>query len=300
MKGLKSKLCIAIIFFVFISNAFSIVIIPAEIYSDDNLLRHWGSYSVFEYELFEYDEKGNLIYYEESGDDFEISEYDENGLLISRTDKTGFSMYPERDDFYYEYNSEGKLSCVKRVRTFSNREGESVSYTYYDLNGYEIFTIKPNGKIVFKYFDDNGNLIKDEEGTTYKYNEKNQMIYSCTNYGRETIFSYDENGNLIEERYNPNNPRYEFVITYEYNEFGQKIYENQYTYEAWYTYNSKGLLEKCTVNKFDSSEDDGDEIYEYDENGNLIHFKNWDVNLEFEYEFFPNGNIKRKITRKVE
>lgn len=300
MKGLKSKLCIAIIFFVFISNAFSIVIIPAEIYSDDNLLRHWGSYSVFEYELFEYDENGNLIYYEESGDDFEISEYDENGLLISRTDKTGFSMYPERDDFYYEYNSEGKLSYVKQVRTFSNREGESVFYTYYDLNGYEIFRIMPNGKIVFKYFDDNGNLIKDEEGTTYKYNEKNQMIYSCTNYGREIIFSYDENGNLIEERYNPNNPRYEFVITYEYNEFGQKIYENQYTYEAWYTYNSKGLLEKCTVNKFDSSEDDGDEIYEYDENGNLIHFKNWDVNLEFEYEFFPNGNIKRKITRKVE
>lgn len=300
MKGLKSKLCIAIIFFVFISNAFSIVIIPAEIYSDDNLLRHWGSYSVFEYELFEYDEKGNLIYYEESGDDFEISEYDENGLLISRTDKTGFSMYPERDDFYYEYNSEGKLFRVKQVRTFSNREGESVFYTYYDLNGYEIFRIMPNGEIVFKYFDDNGNLIKDEEGTTYKYNEKNQMIYSCTNYGREIIFSYDENGNLIEERYNPNNPRYEFVITYEYNEFGQKIYENQYTYEAWYTYNSKGLLEKCTVNKFDSSEDEGDEIYEYDENGNLIHFKNWEVNLEFEYEFFPSGNIKRKITRKVE
>lgn len=300
MKGLKSKLCIAIIFFVFISNAFSIVIIPAEIYSDDNLLRHWGSYSVFEYELFEYDEKGNLIYYEESGDDFEISEYDENGLLISRTDKTGFSMYPERDDFYYEYNSEGKLSYVKQVRTFSNREGESVFYTYYDLNGYEIFRILPNGEIVFKYFDDNGNLIKDEEGTTYKYNEKNQMIYSCTNYGREIIFSYDENGNLIEERYNPNNPRYEFVITYEYNEFGQKIYENQYSYEAWYTYNSKGLLEKCTVNKFDSSEDEGDEIYEYDENGNLIHFKNWDVNLKFEYEFFPSGNIKRKITRKVE
>ena len=300
MKGLKLKLCIAIIFFVFISNAFSIVIIPAEIYSDDNLLRHWGSYSVFEYELFEYDEKGNLIYYEESGDDFEISEYDENGLLISRTDKTGFSMYPERDDFYYEYNSEGKLSYVKQVRTFSNREGESVFYTYYDLNGYEIFRILPNGEIVFKYFDDNGNLIKDEEGTTYKYNEKNQMIYSCTNYGREIIFSYDENGNLIEERYNPNNPRYEFVITYEYNEFGQKIYENQYSYEAWYTYNSKGLLEKCTVNKFDSSEDEGDEIYEYDENGNLIHFKNWDVNLKFEYEFFPSGNIKRKITRKVE
>lgn len=300
MKGLKSKLCIAIIFFVFISNAFSIVIIPAEIYSDDNLLRHWGSYSVFEYELFEYDEKGNLIYYEESGDDFEISEYDENGLLISRTSKLGISMYPMTDDFYYEYNSEGKLSCVKQVRTFSNREGESVFYTYYDLNGYEIFTIKPNGEIEFKHFDDNGNLIKDEEGTTYKYNEKNQMIYSCTNYGREIIFSYDENGNLIEERYNPNNPRYEFVITYEYNEFGQKIYENQYTYEAWYTYNSKGLLEKCTVNKFDSSEDEGDEIYEYDENGNLIHFKNWDVNLEFEYEFFPNGNIKRKITRKVE
>ena len=171
MKGLKLKLCIAIIFFVFISNAFSIVIIPAEIYSDDNLLRHWGSYSVFEYELFEYDENGNLIYYEESGDDFEISEYDENGLLISRTDKTGFSMYPERDDFYYEYNSEGKLSYVKQVRTFSNREGESVSYTYYDLNGYEIFRIMPDGEIEFKYFDDNGNLIKDDEGTTYKYNE---------------------------------------------------------------------------------------------------------------------------------
>lgn len=300
MKGLKSKLCIAIIFFVFISNAFSIVIIPAEIYSDDNLLRYWGSYSGFEYELFEYDENGNLIYYEEREGKYEISEYDENGLLISRTDNIGFDMYPERNDFYYEYNSEGKLFCVKQVRTSETREGESVFYTYYDLNGYEIFRILPNGKIVFKYFDDNGNLIKDDEGTTYKYNEKNQMIYSCTNYGREIIFSYDENGNLIEERYNPNNPRYEFVITYEYNEFGQKIYENQYTYEAWYTYNSKGLLEKCTVNKFDSSEDEGDEIYEYDENGNLIHFKNWDVNLEFEYEFFPNGNIKRKITRKVE
>ena len=210
-------------------------------------------------------------------------------------------MYPMTDDFYYEYNSEGKLSRVKEVRTFSDREGEFVSYTYYDLNGYEIFTIKPNGEIEFKHFDDNGNLIKDDEGTIYKYNEKNQMIYSCNNYGREIIFSYDENGNLIEERYNPNNPRNEFVITYEYNEFGQKIYENQYTYEAWYTYNSKGLLEKCTVNKFRSNgEDEGDEIYEYDENGNLIHFKNWDVNLKFEYEFFPNGNIKRKITRKVE
>lgn len=42
------------------------------------------------------------------------------------------------------------------------------------------------------------------------------------------------------------------------------------------------------------------ELFEYDENGNLIHFKNWDVNLKFEYEFFPSGNIKRKITRKVE
>ncbi|MBR2107478.1 MAG: hypothetical protein IJ937_09445 [Treponema sp.] len=300
MKKFKSFFYVMIFGFCCFAKMFSLSVIPPEIISDDTILRYKLSYYGFEYELFEYDENGNLIYYEESGDKFEISEYDENGLLISRTSKIGFSMYPMRDDFYYEYNSEGKLSCVKGVRTFSNREVESVFYTYYDLNGYEIFTIKPNGEIEFKHFDDNGNLIKDEEGTIYKYNEKNQMIYSCTNYGREIIFSYDENGNLIEERYNPNNPRNEFVITYEYNEFGQKIYENQYTYEAWYTYNSKGLLEKCTVNKFDSSEDDGDEIYEYDENGNLIHFKNWDVNLKFEYEFFPNGNIKRKITRKVE
>ena len=283
------------------AKMFSLSFIPPEIISDDTILRYEYSYYGFEYELFEYDENGNLIYYEESGDDFEISEYDENGLLISRTDNIGFDMYPERNDFYYEYNSEGKLFCVKQVRTSETREGESVFYTYYDLNGYEIFRILPNGEIVFKYFDGNGNLIKDDEGTIYKYNEKNQMIYSCNNYGREIIFSYDENGNLIEERYNPNNPRNEFVITYEYNEFGQKIYENQYTYEAWYTYNSKGLLEKCTINKFRSNgEDEGDEIYEYDENGNLIHFKNWDVELTFEYEFYPNGNIKRKITRKVE
>lgn len=282
------------------AKMFSISFIPPEIISDDTILRYIFSYDRFEYELFEYDENGNLIYYEEGGDKFEISEYDDNGLLISRTSKLGISMYPMTDDFYYEYNSGGKLSRVKRVRTFSNREGESVSYTYYDLNGYEIFRIMSDGEIVFKHFDDNGNLIKDEEGKTYKYNEKNQMIYSCTKYGGAKILSYDENGNLIEERYNANSPGNEFVITYEYNEFGQKIYENQYSYEAWYTYNSKGLLEKCTVNKFDSSEDEGDEIYEYDENGNLIHFKNWDVNLEFEYEFFPNGNIKRKITRKVE
>jgi hypothetical protein len=145
----------------------------------------------------------------------------------------------------------------------------------------------PASKLICKY-DDLGKELESVE------------MSEIDEIKTKTFSAYDDNGNLIEERYNPNNPRNEFVITYEYNEFSQKIYENQYTYEAWYSYNSKGLLETCTVNKFDSSEDEGDEIYEYDENGNLIHFKNWDVNLEFEYEFFPNGNIKRKITRKVE
>ena len=167
MKKFKFFFCVMIFGFCCFAKMFSVSFIPPEIISDDTILRYEFSYYWFEYELFEYDENGNLIYYEESGDKFEISEYDENGLLISRTDNIGFDMYPMTDDFYYEYNSEGKLSYVKQVRTFSNREGESVFYTYYDLNGYEIFTIKPNGEIEFKHFDDNGNLIKDEEGTIY-------------------------------------------------------------------------------------------------------------------------------------
>lgn len=298
MKGLKSKLCIAIIFFVFISNAFSIVIIPAEIYSDDNLLRYWGSYSAFEYEIFEYDENGNVIYYEEREGKYEISEYDENGLLVSRTDKTGFSTTATKYDFYYEYNSEGKLFCVKQVRTSETREGEYISYTYYDLNGNEIFRIYPNGEVTFKHYDENGNLIKDDEGT-YKYNEKNQMIYSCNTYNTESFYFYDENGNLIEQQIIPQSSS-TWVRKIEYNSSNQVVYEKQFSFEAWYTYNSKGLLEKCTINKFRSNgEDEGDEIYEYDKNGNVIYFKNWDVELTFEYEFYPNGKVKRRITRKV-
>ena len=169
--------------------------------------------------------------------DAKITKYDEQGNLIS-SQSGGLKTL-------YEYQN-GKL--VKEIQTW-----------VYDFP-LTVFEYDKNGnKILEKKVSKDGK--SEKTGAIFKYNEKNQLVMSWNDWSKvykyyfydekgreikrvndrkETLFEYDENGNLIKET-NPDGK----VFYSEYDENGKLIQKTDYEGKVWhFEYNENGTLAK--------------------------------------------------------
>jgi len=185
-------------------------------------------------------------------------------------------LYPSCDLKKANQNNDLHLEKLKgAVKSVSTRNTEGYFYSNktYNQNGYEIESEVNESDfpvhILYKRDDKNNIIEKKEEGssegskykilTVYKYDNLNNMVESKI---------YDLDGALVET--------YSFI----YNKHGDQIEENRtystqgklYSKKYNLTYNDNNkLIEKSEINALPYNI--SKEIYEYDNNGNIINSK---------------------------
>lgn len=164
--------------------------------------------------------------------DSDVYKYDEQGNLISD------------GDFSYEY-ADGKL--VKR------KSAKVTTFYEYDKNGNRILAKDVSNTLeseesrsTWKY-DEKNQLIEEyhswQKGTAYySYNDDGQKVKKIEADGKEITYAYDESGKLIAETDSDGK-----TATYEYNEAGKLVKKvNLDGIIKTYEYNENGTLRKET------------------------------------------------------
>lgn len=218
------------------------------------------------YDLSEYDNNGNLVYYER-GESKVWREYDNMGNEILFKNNKGEVM---RD--YYQYDRKGNM-IYRQHDDPDGKEDNSWSVWYeYDNKGREISskTQYPSGKISEWKYDYDNHGTKHSKGYFESWEE------------------YDSHGNLFHYR-----SRYgEWWKTFKYNAQGILIYfkDNNNNYEEWYDEHGNVIHAKWSNGSEYWTE------YEYDDNGHILYsyyktdgFEAWTYH---EYTFHQNGKVK--------
>lgn len=225
-------------------------------------------------QLFEHNENGKISHKKEfkSGcipDDWNVSDYefDEDNWPLEDFDEQ-YGLYSEETDYteeYYEYDSNEVLVLIKN----SDRETS------------------------FKY-DEKGNLVCIDYGIykeIFKYNEAEKLISkkktSKDGVGWDYSINWDSNGNCIYEEISCISEKNE----YKYDNNNNLIYQKNFSHSIFNFekhWNSNGQL-------FFYKDSDGNVYFcEQDENGNVTHYKGYDEEEWYEYDFYDNGNVKTK------
>ena len=151
-----------------------------------------------------------------------------------------------------------------------------------------------------KNTDGNTETTTTEQREKYDvYVSKATLYYSEDEIGKITYYEYDDNYNLIHQyTVNPDN-EYLSEYTYEYNEKGDLLsrvikYNDKHYETTINEYYEDGTISKCTM--YTGSENELDEITEYDKNGNQISFNMVRYGLFIEYTYDENNRV---LTRKT-
>lgn len=239
--------------------------------------------------------------------DWTILNFDTSGNIIEKKSlyENGEILSIEK----YNYNNENKII----EKNYVMGDISYLSKYIYDKNGNNIEeTIYTNGKIEIKNinkFDKNKNLIDHrlynyegvlKDKTLSKFNELNLEIeteeYSFN--GTSCVFTnkksneYDENGNLIEQKYYDEKGNLEFIYKYVYDENNNEI-ENIFTKDNTIKKN------KRTIDKFgnciegieyhnDIQKNKFKNTFSYDKKGN------WTQRIHLN-EDIVNSIVERKI-----
>ena len=160
--------------------------------------------------------------------------------------------------------------------TINEKNVKKENLVFFDLKEYNEFGLlifeKWNDGYECKYFyDDNNNLIASEQNTgiktTFKKIDENTSIEYWSN-GIVKMYEY-KNGRLIKEYWSEVD-----YTEYFYDEKGnEESYKSSYGEISWNEYNDNNLL-----------------IYRKNSNNNEYFF---------DYEFWPNGTIKKRINYKL-
>ncbi len=160
--------------------------------------------------------------------------------------------------------------------TINEKNVKKENLVFFDLKEYNEFGLlifeKWNDGYECKYFyDDNNNLIASEQNTgiktTFKKIDENTSIEYWSN-GIVKMYEY-KNGRLIKEYWSEVD-----YTEYFYDEKGnEESYKSSYGEISWNEYNDNNLL-----------------IYRKNSNNNEYFF---------DYEFWPNGIIKKRINYKL-
>jgi len=161
-------------------------------------------------------------------------------------------------------------------KTMNEKNVKKENLVFFDLKEYNEFGLlifeKWNDGYECKYFyDDNNNLIASEQNTgiktTFKKIDENTSIEYWSN-GIVKMYEY-KNGRLIKEYWSEVD-----YTEYFYDEKGnEESYKSSYGEISWNEYNDNNLL-----------------IYRKNSNNNEYFF---------DYEFWPNGTIKKRINYKL-
>ena len=161
-------------------------------------------------------------------------------------------------------------------KTMNEKNVKKENLVFFDLKEYNEFGLlifeKWNDGYECKYFyDDNNNLIASEQNTgiktTFKKIDENTSIEYWSN-GIVKMYEYN-NGRLIKEYWSEVD-----YTEYFYDEKGnEESYKSSYGEISWNEYNDNNLL-----------------IYRKNSNNNEYFF---------DYEFWPNGTIKKRINYKL-
>lgn len=208
---------------------------------------------------YEYDADGHCIKYIETrtyGDttftQTTTMTYDENGKLISQTDESDDSSYVS------EYTYDDKGNQIKYVRTNSN-DPEDVS-TYENI------------------FDENGNIIKSVS-TGREYYNNSVSEYTFDSEGRQITkrIETDAEGNELISESIYCGGGFINLSGYEY-----KSNNTPVTYTSEVKYDDKGNPTNIVKTYDDGTS--AEEVYEFDENGNLIRMTVTNVQGDYRYQ----------------
>ena len=240
---------------------------------------------------YEYDNNGNikferdstnnircLYFYDASGstvDSVHISpndvcEWNPDGQLIRCT--TSEQNTTPDCQYSFEYDSYGKLTRMDCHRKNPFKPNQAYTYTQryqYDSSGNLAYSSKnyvPSRTIENWYKD--GKLIRT-------FSEDNWL----------SLYEYDDYGNVI---------RYLFSSIDDVDKY-QDFHETTYTH----TYDDAGNLIHTIVAEETNAKNGYDEIFEYDEHGNIIHayLKSGEYFYKYEYASAPAGRILSKTTK---
>lgn len=232
---------------------------------------HSGSMSSYTYR---YDDKENLIEQTYCQGDFSESvvyEYDENNNPLRKHDWYGV--------IEIECDANG------RVIKITNEDGEEIENTY-DENGRRVKRVYRYsvGNLVETYeYDAKGRCVRmtseynysggGSSVVTWNYDESGKLLKKETVQSngalRSLAYEYDERGNCIKETQYSSFLDEPYVISWKYDENGNKIEEHGATYSSYYEYDAnrncvkKSVVEKTTSETFVTT-------YEYDAYGNLL------------------------------
>ena len=212
----------------------------------------------------------------------------------------------------YEYDEYGRWIITESLNVKSG--GTDVYFNQYDANGLLIQTGTINadgttyGVTNYEYDEKGRPILQKESGGTVslEYNEQDQIVKRVrATWGQNdtTLYTYDEQGRLIEQIFQSDGTSIWDKYTWEYNEHGDVIKrtiqttfgfldppDNTDTVVDFYVkeYDANGNLTKVVY------EDGSYTAYEYDEAGNKIKYTSYHNAKDFvifTYTYDENGNM---------
>jgi RHS repeat-associated protein len=285
--------------------------------------------------LYTYDAEGNLLTAKDENENITTYSYDALNRATEYTDADGTVSYTYDavGNLTGATSATGTVSftydALYRTTLVTNEDGTTTGYTY-DANGNRTSLTYPDGQAVNYTYDNLGNLTaltdydateivytRDAEGrvtkethpdgstTEYDYNAAGQLTQQKeiknNSTLRETLYGYDDAGNLTNEQrrgidvdkrdesvryyYDKDNQLTRTVIegvttNYTYDLAGNLTSDGEYTY----TYDAQNRLTEKTGS-------DGKTTYEYDAAGNLTREVSPDGSVTYTY------NAQNRLTK---
>ena len=171
-------------------------------------------------------------------------------------------------------------------------------------------------------YDENGNLLTDEQGRAFQYDGEGNMIYSGEYYSEElgtymyfSRYAYDENNRLVQEEYYgtsyfDGSEMLNDMYTYTYNENGEIAEKVRYwgdmvvaarqpVFNYYYSYDANGYLESVAAYASDDGTYFGTDKYYHTDDGKLTRVEYCDEDGScHNYEDYTY-NEKGQLTEKV-
>ncbi len=174
-----------------------------------------------------------------------------------------------------------------KLKTVTDTYGDSITFSYNDFDRIESLTKDDGSTVQFKSAEetmDGKKLITEtvnEEGFSeyFVFDTINRTTEYTDHDGTTTLYCFNEQNKTILQKSSDGN-----TCSFDYDDFGNLIYENYNGESIVYSYDLSGNLLQRLFS------DGSTESFKYDEKGNLYYVKNRD-SIEIEFSRDENGNV---------
>ncbi len=206
----------------------------------EKITEYNGDYEIINEIFFTYDEKGNCLCKKEiSGSRCDIENYDAKGRLLERVharlqkgenESTEESIYEEeRIVYFYDGDSMNTRKCIWYIRNDETSEwkAERTIVFHYDAKERLVYERTYMGDSEDeRYWWHEIEYIYNEYGQKIAINMYDVGVYDdevCRSLGRQDLYAYDSQGNMIKADSCIYNEPYAYGFTYEHDENGNTI-----------------------------------------------------------------------------